>query len=265
MLKGVLVVILVLGVLAGLAVFAIGFFQRRLQYFPTHKDSKGEGAAEFEPFLSPDGRFLGYWRPADEPRQTMIFFHGNGGEAIDRAWLGDLLGLDQTIILAEYPGYGACPGSPTEAGIFEQAERIYEEAKRRWNVPVAVLGESLGSAVAVFLASRREISRVALIAPLSSAVDVGSLHYPPFLVRTFLRDKFDAESYARSVKAPLKIIHGTMDTVVPLELGRKLFEAYAGKDKEFIEILGFGHPNMVGAVLDSPFADSFRDFLSLTR
>lgn len=246
----------------GLVLAVMFFFQRRLQYFPTHRDEKGLGNGEFTAFLSSTSQFLGYVREAKSARKVLLFFHGNGGEALDREWLSEIDPDQQLhIVLAEYPGYGARKGTPTEKALFDAALQIYDEAKKRWNLPITLVAESLGSGVAAFLASQRPVTGLALIAPFTSAVDVASRVYKFLPVRLLMQDKYDARKYLGQVKVPLRIVHGTLDDVVPVELGKQLLESYPGPEKRLEEVPGYGHQNIPAAVVDSPFAEGFRELI----
>lgn len=233
--------------------------QRRLQYNPSRRDVTGEGGADFEALRDDLGQFLGYWRPAEKPRRVVICFHGNGGEAIDRAWLTEIVPPQDILVLAEYPGYGARPGAPTQKSLFQSAEQLVDLAVKRWNAPITVVGESLGSGVAIYIASRKPIARLALISPFDSGIEIAKFRYPWLPVGLLMKDKFPSVEYARQCKVPMRIVHGTMDETVPIASGKKLFEAYKGEDKKFCEIPGFGHANLPDAIVDSPFSESFRE------
>lgn len=236
--------------------------QRRLQYFPTHRDANAKGGQGFVPWNDEKGNFLGYVRSADKPKRAILFFHGNGGEALDRSWVSEIDPEEQMVILlVEYPGYGAMKGQPKESALYEVAVNAWETATRRWKVPVTVMGESLGSGVATYLAKQKKVDRLALIAPLSSAADVAALHYSFLPVRLLIRDRFPTENHVKELQVPLHIVHGTMDDVVPIELGKKVLNAHSGNSKAMSEIPGYGHNNIHAAVIDSPFADTFRAFV----
>lgn len=235
--------------------------QRSFQYFPSHVDKDGRGDGIFEPWRSRAGDFLGYVRDVKEPTAVLLFFHGNGGEAIERTWLAEIAPKTAVLLLAEYPGYGASGGSPTEESIFRLAELMHEEAVFRWKAPIVVLGESLGSGAACYLASRKPVWRIALISPFSSAVDVAAWHYSFLPVRLLMKDRFESMKYLEKVEIPLHIVHGTLDDLVPIALAKKLFKAYHGKEKYFTEIPGFAHNDLVSGLVDSPLAKPFVDFI----
>ncbi len=236
--------------------------QRQLQYAPTHRDRDGKGDTTFSGWTDSAGIFLGYIRKTDKPRRAVLFFHGNGGEALDRSWVDELVPTRDLLILAEYPGYGASAGKPTQPAILQHAEYVLEQVRAQFGtLPVTVVGESLGSAVAGYLAGKGKADRVAFISPFSSMCDLAKKHYPLLPTRFLLKDRFDLLDFAKTANAPVRIIHGTLDDLVPIEQGREVYQAYQGPDKQFTEIPGFGHNNLDAAILHSPFANRFRQFL----
>jgi pimeloyl-ACP methyl ester carboxylesterase len=255
-----------LAVVAGcyLLILVLAFvFQRQLQYFPSHMDLSGKGLAPFAPFLTEDGDFLGYIRQAQTPRRVVVFFHGNGGEALGRMWVADLIpAADVTIILAEYPGYGAKSGKPTEEGIVAAATKTVNEAERLFGKPVTLLGESLGTGVVSAVAHLPSIDRIALISPFTSAAAVGQGAYRWLPVSLLLRDRFDSVARLSKLALPMFVVHGNADMVVPFSLGKALFESYPGKEKYFVELPNTGHNDIVPQLLASAATERFRRYLS---
>src|ERR1044071_6447683 len=110
-----LLLLAALGV-GGAYVFLLGWMflnQRKLQYFPSHRDEEARESGPSLPWVSRWGEFLGYSRLPSQHRATVLFFHGNAGEALDRAWLSEALPPDVLLILPEYPGFGGRKGEPT--------------------------------------------------------------------------------------------------------------------------------------------------------
>ena len=103
-----------------------------------------------------------------------------------------------------------------------------------------LLGESLGSGVAVALAARHEVGAIVLDSPYSSIADVAASTFWMFPVRLLIRDRFESDRRIGAVKAPLLIVHGTRDAVVPYRFGRKLFDL-ANEPKQFLTVEGAGH------------------------
>ncbi|MCB9254535.1 MAG: alpha/beta hydrolase [Bdellovibrionaceae bacterium] len=251
-----------LGLIYGALVMVASITQRNLQYFPTHVDRKGAGNSTFRPWRDVAGQFWGYIRPSEDPKRVVIFFHGNGGEALGRNWLDELIPDTRVLLLlAEYPGFGARAGDPSEALIFQEAELLFDTVRQKWALlPITIVGESLGSGPASYIANKRDIDRLALISPFSSAVDVGQFHYPYLPVRWIMKDRYENMRYLAATPVPLHIVQGESDEVVPIQFGEKLFEAYTGP-KTFTRLPGYGHNDIVPALIKGEKTKAFRDFL----
>lgn len=257
--RGIAIIVVLFAVLV---VVAVCVFQRRLIYFPSHEDAAGKGNQAFRPLSNAQGEFVGYFREAPAPSRIVLAFHGNGGEAIHRDWIGAFIPTeDVTVVLAEYPGYGARHGEPSEGAIEAAALEIYDLVTARWQLPVTVLGESLGTGVASFVAAERPIDRLALISPFTSLVDAAKTHYPFLPVGLLLRDLFDSERRLKGVSVPLHVIHGTSDEVVPFALGQRLLQGYPGTNKALTELPGVGHNDIARPIVQSDLAEDFRSFV----
>jgi hypothetical protein len=239
-------------------VFAAGMavFQRSLLYLPDR--SVPTAAAAGVPDMTTvalrteDGLDLAAWyRPATAARPTLVYLHGNGGHigyrgGRARPFLDDGYG----VLLVEYRGYGGNPGRPSERGLYADGRAALAFLGAA-GVParnLVLYGESLGSGVAVRLAAERAeagrpVGAVVLEAPLSSATDIAAFHYPYLPVRWLLLDRFDAVSAVGAIAAPLLIIHGDADGVVPVRFGRRLFDA-AAEPKEGRWISTAGHEDL---------------------
>jgi pimeloyl-ACP methyl ester carboxylesterase len=252
-----------LAVVALLLLLGVFLMQRRLLYFPTHEDPEGKGDAGFRAWRDAAGAFVGYVREAATPARTVLFFHGNGGEALHRAWLALAVPEATTnVVLVEYPGYGARPGEPTQRTIEAAALAAYDLADAAWHAPIVVVGESLGTGVATFVARSRPVARVALISPFTALLDVAKLHYPLLPVSALLQDNYDSAANLAAVRVPLLVVHGEDDDIVPFRLGKALFDGYAGPDKELLPLAGVGHNDLAAPLVRSPNALRFREFLA---
>ena len=233
--------------------------QRRLLYFPNSSEvspaSVGLAEAERIHLTTQDGERLLAWRIAGAPGAPLIvYFHGNGGGIGLRAnRYAAFAAAGFGVLALEYRGYGGSTGSPSEQGLTLDALAAYHAALRE--APprrIVLLGESLGSGLAVKIAARYEVGAVALDSPFTSIADVAAARFWMFPVRWLLRDRFDSAACVAAVKAPLLIVHGTADLVVPLRFGRRLFER-ATTAKTFIAVEGAGHLAM-DARLDETIA-----------
>jgi fermentation-respiration switch protein FrsA (DUF1100 family) len=240
---------------AGLSVYlgllALMYFtQRALMYFPetlrTAPAAAGFPEAEEVLLDTADGERVIVWHvaPRDE-RPVLLYFHGNGGSLrlrIDR--FRALTADGQGLVALSYRGYGGSTGSPSETGILNDAAAVYNFATSRYAAgKLALWGESLGSGVAVALASEKPVGRVILESPFSAAVDVAAAAYPFAPVRWLMKDQFRSDLRIGKVTAPVLILHGDRDTVVPIALGERLYDL-AKSPKRFLRIAGGGHGDL---------------------
>ena len=224
--------------------------QRRLIYFPIGgaPDIDGYGAsASAVSFPTADGLQLNAWwfgAATSRPRATVLVFNGNAGNRAHRVPLAEGLrrgGLQ--VLLADYRGFGGNPGSPSERGLAADSRAAYAYVSGRRDVDPARLvyfGESLGSAVAVDLASGHPPAALILRSPFTSMADIGAHHYPFLPVRLLIRDRFPSIDRIGRVNSPLLVVAGDSDRIVPLEYSRRLYEA-ATSAKELAVIRGADH------------------------
>ncbi|MGB8314609.1 MAG: alpha/beta fold hydrolase [Aestuariivirga sp.] len=242
-------VFLVLAVTAyALAACAMYLFQRKLQYPAENKrltpEAVGITGASIETLATPDGENITLWyAPAKPGMPTILYFHGNAGEMGDRPLRFNYYqSRGFGVAYLSYRGYGDSSGSPTEQGLIADATAAYRwlGAKDQAPAKIALLGESLGSGVAVQLAASHMVGAVALEAPYTSTADVAARIYWWLPVHILMKDQYRSIDFIAAVKAPLLIIHGDRDTLVPLEFGKRLFAA-ANEPKEMEIVPGFGH------------------------
>ena len=210
------------------------------------------GVEEIE-IATPDGHRVIAWAGAARPGQpTLLYFHGNAGSLVDRAErMRKYLDRGRGVIMA-YRGYGGSTGSPSEAANVADAMLAYDTLVARGVKPgdIILYGESLGSGVAVQVASRRAVAGVILDAPYTSIVDVAALVYPWLPVRPFVWDRYETLQHVRNVAAPLLVVHGARDALIPVEMGRAVFAA-ANEPKTLAILPNAGHS-------DHPLHGSYR-------
>jgi hypothetical protein len=224
-----------------------------LLYFPLRalEGSPRDVGLDFEElrFETPDGeRLHGWWIPA--PRRPaaahVLFFHGNGGNISHRLGTARLLveaGFD--LLLFDYRGYGLSSGRPSEDGTYRDAraarsvllERAVDAARTIY------LGESLGGAVATELALEHPPCGLVLQSTFTGVRDMARLHYP-FLPAFAVPNAYPTLDRIRRLRAPLLVIHGDCDDIVPVSHGRVLFEA-AAEPKALHVVPGAGHNDLI--------------------
>jgi uncharacterized protein len=224
--------------------------QRSLMYFPetvhTTPAQAGLPEAEEVPLTASDGVHITAWYVAPQDNKPIVvYFHGNGGSLRLRAGrFKKLIGAGIGLVALEYRGYGGNPGSPSERGLIDDGEAAYAFAAARYPTKQIVLwGESLGSGVAVAIAAEKPVGRVILEAPFTSAAAVASLRYWFMPVRLLMKDQFHSDRWIGKVTAPLLILHGVHDQVVPYAMGEQMFEL-ANQPKHIVRFLDGGHDDL---------------------
>lgn len=239
---------IVIVALYGAVVMAAYVRQRSMMYFPDAQrvapNSVDIDDAEEVTFASGDGvQLVAWYRPAAEGQPTVLYFPGNAGSVAWRTGRMKYIGAKgYGYLFLNYRGYGGSAGKPTEEGLVADGLAAYKFLAAR-GVPgnnVILFGESLGAAVAVQVASQREIEALILEAPFTSAVDVATKAYPYLPSRWLLKDRFESINHIKFIAAPLLVIHGETDQVVPFSLGERLF-ADALEPKSFMAVPGVGH------------------------
>jgi len=245
--------LLVVGVVVYLALVAVMYFaQRSLMYFPearrTAPAQAGLPEAEEVVLNTADGERVIVWHiPPRGDQPVVLYFHGNGGALRYRVDRYRALTQDGTgLVLLSYRGYGGSSGRPSESGLIEDARAAYAFAAERYP-RLVVWGESLGSGVAVAIAAEkaaeRKVARVVLEAPFASAVSVAASVYPFVPVRFLMKDQFRSDLRIHNVTAPVLIVHGDRDAVIPIESGERLYSLIEGP-KRFLRVPGAGHEDL---------------------
>lgn len=180
-------------------------------------------------------------------RPLLLWCHGNAGNISDRLTELDLLtALEMPIFLIGYRGYGKSEGSPSESGLYEDAVAAYDwAAAQPWVDPTRIFGygQSLGGAVIVELAVRRKLAGLALESTFTSVPDMARSAFPFLPLHYWVRSRYESLRKIAGVGCPVLIAHGTRDTIVPFDMGRRLFDASADR-KEFYPIEGADHNDM---------------------
>lgn len=237
--------------------------QRALMYFPervrTAPADSGFPQAQEQVLQSADGTKVIVWHvPPRQDRPVFLYFHGNGGSLRYRVPRFRNLTADGSGLVAlSYRGYGGSEGSPSEAGLLADADAAYAFARARHpQAKLVVWGESLGTGVAVALAARTKVDAVILEAPFTSAADIAFSAYPFLPVKLLMKDQFRSDERIGQVRAPILILHGMRDNIVPFAYGRALFDL-ASEPKRFVPLPLGEHEN-----LDAHGAqDAVREFL----
>jgi uncharacterized protein len=229
-------------------IFAAYAFQRKLQYFPsTERIAPAKaGLSDVQEIIltTPDTEKLVAWyTQASKNKPTILYFHGNAAGLIDRAErMGKYQALGFGFFMPAYRGFAGSSGSPSEKALIADARLAYEYLLKRGVRPedIVVFGESLGTSVATQLAASVKVGAVILESPFTSAANMGALLYPFLPVRYLMNDQYRSDQYISSITAPVLVIHGGRDEVVPLAMGKQMFKL-ANQPKQFVLLPEAGH------------------------
>jgi len=252
--------------LAAFLIFLAGLsmFQDQLLYFPERASvaemelasgglSPWPTASDFRGLLAePDGAV----------RATAIIFHGNAGHAGHRQfYIGVLTRLGLRVILAEYPAYGPRPGELGEKSLVADAEQTIALARRHYDGPLLIIGESLGAGVAAAAsdAQRELIAGLLLITPWDRLEQVAAHHYPLLPVQWLLRDRYDSVAHLATFGRPVMVAIAARDSIVPPQFGQALYAALS-EPKRLAVIEGAEHNDWFTR-LDDPWWQEAVDFL----
>lgn len=233
--------------------------QRNLLYFPTPPIVHGLPIEFFEHagerisviVVNPTHARPGHARPGRaRPSRArpyrdlaVLYFGGNGESAAQTALQFQSLELDACFYFVNYRGYGGSTGTPSESALFEDARFIYESLAARHD-DIAVMGRSLGSGVAVMLASEYKPSHLILVSPFDSIVNVAAARFPIYPIHWLIQDRYDSIQRASGISAPTSVIIAETDRVVPRVHTLALFDALVPERLISVTLDGSNHNNV---------------------
>jgi hypothetical protein len=244
-----LVALVVIGYLCGLVAL---FLLQRTFIFPippvgrTSPQAAGFPQAEEHVLTTSDGEKVIIWYvPAKPGHAVVLFFHGNGDFLAGRVDRFRGITADGTGLVAlSYRGYAGSTGTPSEQGLLNDAAAAYAFTAARYKADqIVVWGFSLGTGVAVAVAADHPVGKLILEAPYTSIADIAGSKFRLVPVRWLLRDPFRSDERIGRVNAPLLIMHGEKDPVIPIHFGERLF-ALARQPKQLVRFPEGGHENL---------------------
>jgi fermentation-respiration switch protein FrsA (DUF1100 family) len=242
------IVVLIAGGYLGLGALMY-FAQRSLMYLPdrarTLPAAAGFPQAQEVTLETTDGERVIAWHvPPRGAGPVVLYFHGNGGALNLRAdRFRKIVAQGFGLIALSYRGYGGSTGTPTEAGLIEDARTAYAFAAERYPGRIAVWGESLGTGVAIAIAGEKPVTHVILDAPFTSTADVAASVYFFLPVRLLMKDQFRSDLRIKAVKAPVLILHGDADSIIPIRFGEQLLATVPG-EKRMVRFPGGQHVDL---------------------
>jgi len=176
----------------------------------------------------------------DKKAKAILYFGGNGDTVALSAFAFDRFFPEHTVYLVNYRGYGGSSGKPSEKGIYSDALTIFDQIKSKHS-DISVLGRSLGSGVATYLASKREFEKLVLVTPYDSAQSMAQERFPLYPMSILLKDKYDSVSRVKDIQAKTLILIAGDDNVIPMKHTQQLIKAFLSSKVEVKIIEGVGH------------------------
>ncbi|MGZ0019917.1 alpha/beta hydrolase [Nitrosomonas sp. wSCUT-2] len=227
-------------------VLLVYWVQSHLVYFPDKQLSNTPSAFGLEyasvDIPTSDGETLhGWWVPVTGAKGTVLLFHGNAGNISHRInYLTMFSKLGYNVLLLDYRGYGQSSGKPSESGTYLDAQaawRYLTETKGIAPERIVLFGESLGGAVAAWLAAKEKPGLLVLASAFTSVPELASELYPFLPVRWISQFNYNTLQTLQAVHCPVFIAHSPEDDIVPFHHGQRLFQA-AHEPKQFLELEG---------------------------
>ena len=209
--------------------------QRNFIYFPVPELQAGLSAEIYQN----QGEKIKVFVLNQGKSQALIYFGGNAENVAYSADNFSRLFPQYTIYLVNYRGYGGSTGEPTEQGLYSDALYIYDQIADSYQ-SISVMGRSLGTAVATYVASERELRKLVLITPFDSIESIAKSQYPIFPVSILLKDKHDSYSRAKDIQADTLVIAAESDRIITMPHTERLIEGFK-TDVQFEVIVGAGH------------------------
>ncbi len=212
-----------------------------------------------------DGVLLRHWWYEASPNSpVLVLLHGNAGHLGHRAFLAqEFLHREVSVLLVGYRGYGASEGRAEEEGLYRDGESAVElvASLAPGTGPPVLLGRSLGGAVAAGVAARREVSGLILDSSFTSLEDIAREVYPffPRFITARIQDRFRTLDVLEDIVAPVMVVHGVDDELIPFHMGETLFQA-APEPKEWLPIGEAGHNDLI-TVSGGEYFDAVADFV----
>lgn len=214
--------------------------QRSQIYFPP-PESSHRGAQAL--WLDSGGERLKIWSVQRPGSRAIIYFGGNAEDVAGNIEALSTSFPRHSLYLVNYRGYGGSSGRPSENGLNADALVVYDHARQR-QASIAVIGRSLGSGVAVHLASQRPVDRLVLVTPYDSLVNVARTYYWYLPVGLLLRDRYDSASRARQVEAPVLLVIAEEDEIIPRARSEALTAAFAPRQVQVAVIRHMTHNSL---------------------
>ncbi|MCP4768701.1 MAG: alpha/beta hydrolase [Gammaproteobacteria bacterium] len=239
--KEVTTILLVLAAIYLLMAAYLYVFQRKLIYYPVAHDTDFKAQ---ETTFDNQGTLLHGWVLNPDQGKALIYFGGNSELLTHRSAYFEDVFSDYSVYLINYRGYGKSQGSPSESALFSDALAIHDRLQEQHR-SITAYGRSLGSGVAVYLASQRSLEKLILLTPYDSIAAIGQRIYPMFPIRYLIKDRFDSAARAAGIRIPVMIASAELDREIPLSHTQALRERFQQASVVYQQIAGAAHNDII--------------------
>lgn len=183
----------------------------------------------------------------ENPKGVILYFHGNAGDLSRWGEITEFFVKKQyDVFVMDYRTYGKSTGTLSEQALYKDAQLCYDYVKSRYTEDsITVYGRSLGTGIATYLASENKPKQLVLETPYYNILDVAKYRFPIFPVKYLIRYKLPSNVFIKEVHCPISIFHGTEDSVVPFQSGKKLYQKTSKENIFFITIDNGKHNNLI--------------------
>ena len=246
-----------LSIILLLVYFGFGIYlymkQRNFLYFPTPRIEAPYPTMT----LQNDGENINVFVLNEGHANAILYFGGNGESMAQSTDYIAAQFPDFTCYLMDYRGYGKSTGQATEKGLYSDALKLYDSIEKK-HKRISIGGRSLGSGIATYVAAHREVSKLVLITPYDSIVNVAQGRFPLYPAQILLKETYDSVSRVKDIKAKTLVILAELDSVIPQSNTQKLIDAFNREQLQVIIIQNRGHIDISS---DKKYYKSVQDFI----
>jgi len=254
--KKILKFLLALGIVFLFVIGGLYTFQEKFIFLPEDLDedftysfpSLSSNVTFEELFIDTkdEGRLNALYFEVNKPNGLVVYFHGNANNLSKWGTIASQFTQhNYNVIMMDYRGYGKSTGTRSQDAMYQDALAFYKKAIELFpESQTTIYGRSLGTTFATYVASKNKPRKLILESPFYSLTDVVKTRYPFLPAKNLLKYKFNTGTYANNVTAPVTIIHGTEDGIVPFSSGEKLFQIFPENVRKMIKIEGGKHNNL---------------------
>lgn len=237
MIKLILWILLLAGCCYGTLCLYLYLRQRSILYYPHSSTNSSEAEVLW---LENEGQRLKIWAVQRSNRPALIYFGGNAEDVSVNLPFFKQLAPQYSLYLMNYRGFGGSSGTPTEAALYADSLALYDKIKNKYN-EILVIGRSLGTGIATYLAAHRKVKGVVLVTPYSSMAALASHHYPLMPVSPLIKDRYESARYAAEITVPVLALIAENDEIIPRKISEGLIASFKPGVVEKVVITGAWH------------------------